>query len=435
MESRRAHFFTNEHVIIMTTLAAPIAVAMANARLFEAHRQNALAMEMLHEIGREIASILDLDFLLDRVGELTRRVIDYELFTIFFLDSKSGKFSWRTAIGYDPAYVRDTEFKLGEGVISRAVKEREAVIVDDVSLDPDYVSTRTLDGRSPRSELCIPLVIQDRVLGVISLESVEVGHFRPEQAALMTVLASQVAVAIENARLYRELRSQARQREEEAERVRKRFESYVTPHIAEQLFQDPDGKTLAGERRSVTVLVADLRGFTAVAEALAAEEVVAFLREFFSVMTHVIFKYEGTVDKFLGDAVMAFYGAPIAHDPRYGPSDPQRAVFAAIDMRDAFHRLRDKWWEKHAELGSVELSIGVNTGTCLLGNMGSDKRVEYTAIGGPANEAFRLCREAAVGEIRIGERTHADVHEDVQVQPAEGEETSAHAVVGLKYLS
>jgi serine/threonine protein kinase/class 3 adenylate cyclase len=435
MEHRLPHFFTNEHLTVMTTLAAQIAVAVENARLFEERREHGLAMEMLHEIGREIASILDLDFLLDRVGDLTRRVIDYELFTIFLIDEKAGKFSWRTAVGYDPAFVREREFRLGEGVISRAVERREAVIVDDVSADPDYIAARTVDGRAPRSQMAVPLVAQDRVLGVISLESVEAGHFRPAHADLMTVLASQVAVAIENARLYRELRDRARVREEEAEYIRKRFESYVTPHVAEQVFRDPGGALLRGERRAVTVLVADLRGFTAVAEALPAEDVVQFLREFFSVMTHVVFKYEGTVDKFLGDSLMAFYGAPVPHDPRYGPSDPQRAVFAALDMRDAFAKLRDRWWTRHAEIGALELSIGVNTGTCLLGNMGSDKRVEYTAVGAAANEAFRLCREASPGEIRIGERTHADVHEDVQVRPAGGEASRSHSVVGLKYLS
>jgi adenylate cyclase len=137
---------------------------------------------------------------------------------------------------------------------------------------------------------------------------------------------------------------------------------------------------------------------------------------------------------------MAFYGAPVAHDPRYGPSDPQRAVFAALDMRDAFVRLRDKWWAKHSELGGVELSMGINTGTALMGNMGSDRRVEYTAIGAPVNMAFQLCREADAGEIRIGGRTSASVHEDVQVEPlgertASSSDPNAKVVKGLKYLT
>ena len=136
---------------------------------------------------------------------------------------------------------------------------------------------------------------------------------------------------------------------------------------------------------------------------------------------------------------MAFYGAPLPHDPRYGPSDAQRAVFAALDLRDAFQRLRDKWWGRHSEFGTLDLSVGINTGKCLLGNMGSDKRVEYTTIGDAVNRAFRICREAAPGEIRIGEKTHADVHEDVLVEPA-GEDRPAsdpgvHVVIGMKYIS
>ncbi len=439
MESRRRFFFTNEHLTIMSTLAGPIAVAIQNAQLFEESRRHGLAMEMLHEIGREIASILDLDFLLDRVRELTRQVIDHELFSVLFLDEKSDRFTWRTAIGYDPQFVHDTELRMGEGIVSRAVERREVVLVEDGKKDPDHIPSRTVDGRMSRSELAVPLIVQDRVLGVLTLESVEPGHFRREHADLMTVLASQVAVSIENARLYKEVRQRARDHEAEAERIRRRFESYVTPHIAEQVFRDPNSKMLAGERRSATVLVADIHGFTAVAESLPAQETVRFLREFFSVMTHVVFKFEGTVDKFLGDSLMAFYGAPIAHDARYGPSDPQRAIYAALDMRDAFTRLRDKWWKERPEIGALELNVGINTGTCLLGNMGSERRVEYTAIGSTVNEAFRLCRAGKPGEIRIGGRGLEDVNEDVQVEPveqAEGDDRpQVHTVVGLKYFS
>ena len=439
MESRRKHFFTNEHVTVMTTLAGPIAVAMENARLFEEQRRHGTALEMLHEIGREIASILDMDFLLDRVGELTHRMIDHELFTVFLLDPATNRFTWRTAKGYDPAFVREKAFQLGDGVISRAVETRSAVIVDDTSTDADYIEPRTIDGRMPRSELAVPLVVQDRVMGVIAIESVEPGHFTTEHARLMTILASQVAVAMENSELYREVHLQARARQEEADRIRRRFESYVTPHIAEQLFRDPRSKALMGERRTVSVLVADIRGFSPVAESLPPEVVVEFLQEFFSLMTHVVFKYEGTVDKFLGDALMALYGAPVAHDPRYGPSDTQRAVFASLDMRDAFERLRDKWWARHGEFGALELCVGISTGACLLGNMGSDKRVEYTAIGSIVNQAFQHCRDAAHGEIRIAGRTLADVHEDVRVEPVAGaadpSRPAPHRVVGLKYLT
>jgi adenylate cyclase len=108
-------------------------------------------------------------------------------------------------------------------------------------------------------------------------------------------------------------------------------------------------------------------------------------------------------------------------------------------MRDAFMRLRDKGWARHEGLGTIELSIGINTGTCLLGNMGSDKRVEYTAVGGAVNTAFRLCAEAAPGEIRIGSRTIALVHEDVRVESlvegATSYEIGARRVLGLKYLT
>jgi adenylate cyclase len=145
------------------------------------------------------------------------------------------------------------------------------------------------------------------------------------------------------------------------------------------------------------------------------------------------------VDNFLGESLIEFYAAPITHDARYGTSDPQRAVYAALDMRDAFARLRDKWWKERQEIGALELNLGINTGTCLLGNMGSERRVEYTAIGSAVNQAFRLCRAGAPGEILIGGRVREDVNEDVQVEPVqrpEGDNSpQVHTVVGLKYLS
>jgi serine/threonine protein kinase/class 3 adenylate cyclase len=438
MESRRPHFFTNEHVTVMSTLAGLIAVAIANAHLFDEHRRHGVAMRTLHEIGHELSSILDLDRLLEHAGSLIQKIAEHDAFAIFLLDPQRGEFTWRAASGYDAELVRDKRFQLGEGAISRAVQLRRAVIVEDGANDPDFVPARTASGRDSRSELAVPLMLRDEILGVLTLESVEPGRFRPEQAELLSVLGSQIAVSIENARLYQRLHERAEAEKQEAERVRRRFESFVTPHIAEQVFRDPHGKTLAGERRPVTVLVADIRGFTRVAEVLPPEEVVKFLQEFFSLSSHLVFKYEGTVDKFVGDALMAFFGAPLAHDARYGPSDPQRAVFSAIDMRDAFRRLRDKWWERHVELAALDLSVGINTGEALLGNLGSDKRVEYTALGSAVNLAFRLCREAAPGEIRIGGKTHDDVRDEVSIGPLPEEragEGPAHLVLGLKYIT
>ena len=108
-------------------------------------------------------------------------------------------------------------------------------------------------------------------------------------------------------------------------------------------------------------------------------------------------------------------------------------------MRDAFGRLRDKWWAGHAELGALELSIGINTGVTTMGNMGSERRIEYTAIGAPVNLAFRLCREAAGGEIRIGSETCRFVSDDIQVEPlaetGSGVDPGARIVRGLKYLA
>jgi phosphoserine phosphatase RsbU/P len=207
--SRHRDQFTPHDVDILTQFAAHVAVALINARLFERSRSDAEALETLAEIGREVASVLDLDQLFARIAQLTKRVIDYRTFGILLLND-SGELEIKIAVHFGEK--RDVpRVRLGEGIVGYAAMHREAVLVRDVSTDPRYIRVVP----DVRSELAIPMMIKDRVIGVVDLESPELDAFTKRDVEILTLLASQAAVAIENARLYEELRANEERLEKE----------------------------------------------------------------------------------------------------------------------------------------------------------------------------------------------------------------------------
>ena len=199
--SDRKGAFTLRDEALLRQFGAHVAVAIENARLFESERHHTEMMETLAEVGREMSSILDLDALLTRIATLTKRIIDYRTFGILLLNDSTRELEMKLAVRYgDDAAL--AAVKLGVGLIGWAAEHKEPVLVADVSQDPRYVHAV----KDVRSELVIPLLMKDRVIGVFDLESPELDAFTKEHAELLTLLASQAAVAIENARLYEEIR-------------------------------------------------------------------------------------------------------------------------------------------------------------------------------------------------------------------------------------
>ena len=207
--SRGANHFGRNDVVVLRQIAAHVAIALVNARLYEQSRLDAEALETLAEIGREVASVLDLDQLFARIAQLTKRVIDYRTFGILLLNEE-GELEIKIALHFGEK--RDLpRVRLGEGIVGYAALHREAVLVSDVSQDPRYIRVVP----DVRSELAIPLLIKDRCIGVVDLESPELDAFSKRDEEILTLLASQAAVAIENARLYEELRANEARLEKE----------------------------------------------------------------------------------------------------------------------------------------------------------------------------------------------------------------------------
>ena len=169
----------------------------------------------------------------------------------------------------------------------------------------------------------------------------------------------------------------------EKQRTQATFSRYVDPGFVKELLSNPDSGQLGGKRTGLTVLFSDIRGFTAMSSMIPSEAVVEFLNSYLTAMTEVVFQYEGTVDKFQGDGVMAFFGAPQSHD-----DDPQRAVLTALAMRDRLATLQDQWQDMTGV--PLRIGIGIDTGQAVVGNIGSPTRMDYTVIGDVVNLASRL---------------------------------------------
>ena len=217
----------------------------------------------------------------------------------------------------------------------------------------------------------------------------------------------------------------------EKEMIKRAFTRYVAREVVEEILKDPERLVLTGERREVTVLFCDVRGFTPLSERLSPEEVVALLNDFYPLMIETTFKHDGTLDKFMGDAVMAIFGAPIAH-----PDHSARAVLTALAMREGIQGLNRRRAEEGKE--GVAIGIGVSAGEAVAGTVGTEDRMEYTVVGDSVNLAARLESNAKAGQILISHRTWEKVKDVVDTRAlgvikvkGKEEQVSVYEVLGV----
>jgi adenylate cyclase len=276
-----------------------------------------------------------------------------------------------------------------QSIARTAVDEKVGVLSDDAPQDQRFGSDSVL-AQKVRSTMCAPLVAgEGRVLGVLYVDNLTLTHrFRESDLEFLIAFAGIAAAAIENSRYAERIRHEAL--------VRSNFERYFAPALAERIAASPGAATLGGDRRQVAVLFNDLRGFTALSESMRPEAIAALLSEYFSEMVECVFKHGGTLDKFIGDAVMAQWGAPLG-----APDDADRAVAAALDMQRSLDTLNAKWRAEGRPV--LRSGIGLCFGEVFAGNIGSERRLEFTVIGDTVNIAAHLCAAAEGGDILISD--------------------------------
>ncbi len=216
LQSEFPSFFTHEHRRLLELTASRMAVAVENARLYTRVSRQAQTLTVLQEISREITSILDVDDLLERVGQLLKRVIDFQMFTILLWNERTRQFEHRFSSRYGERVVREHAVALGQGIIGSAAERREPVLASDVRKDPRYIAAN----RETRSELAVPLIYKGNVIGVVDLEHTRVNYFNEDHQRTLTTLASQLAISIANARLYQRISEEEQRMERDLEMAR-----------------------------------------------------------------------------------------------------------------------------------------------------------------------------------------------------------------------
>lgn len=297
--------------------------------------------------------------------------------------------------------------EVAAAVIRYSVRTREVVVLDDALSDPRFASDPHVAVRRPRSILCQPIVNQGRLIGVLYLENLDAaGAFTPERVELLGLLSGQIAASIDNAHLYETLERKVAERTEALEVrnrfIRETFGRYLSDEIVASLLETPEGLNLGGAKRTVTIMMTDLRGFTSLTEKLPPEKVVAMLNGYLSVMTDIILSHQGTIDELIGDAILAIFGAPL-----WRPDHAEKAVACALEMQLAMGEVNRR--NREAGLPELAMGIGLNTGEVVVGNIGSEKRVKYGVVGLNVNIAGRIESYTVGGQVLIAESTRAAV--------------------------
>jgi class 3 adenylate cyclase len=238
--------------------------------------------------------------------------------------------------------------------------------------------------------MIVPMLIGDRVIGALGVNKLTPGAppFSDHDSAMLSALGDYAAIAIENSHNFAAL-EEAKERENM--RIRGAFERYVAPSVVDRVLRDTREMQIGGHRREISILFADIRGYTTFSERANPERVVELLNEYFTLATDIVFAREGTLDKFLGDAVMAFFNAPEDQSDH-----PYRAIDAALALQAAVTQLNAREGRE-----GLQFSIGVNLGEAVVGNIGTPRAMNYTAIGDAVNLAKRLQERAEPGQILV----------------------------------
>jgi adenylate cyclase len=345
-------------------------------------------LRISHEFQRFIRLERDLSALLSKILDVAFDLIPAENGVILLRDPRTQELVVEAVRQKKPD---GAKVLISETLLANVASKREGVLTGDALDDERFNSSHSIIGLGVRSCMAVPMIAGTEVRGVMFLDSRErIGAFTAKDLDVLSAIAAQATIALENSELARQI--------EESAQKRAFLERFLSPHIASEVEKGKIELTKGGTLQELTILFSDIRGFTTMSEHSPPHETVSMLNEYFEFMAECVFAYHGIVDKFIGDAVMALFGAPIR-----GPDDAERAVRCAMLMQQQtreFNMAREAQGKSQIQIG-----IGLHTGEAVVGVMGSTKRLEYTAVGDTVNVASRLCSAAGPGEIVLSDTT------------------------------
>ncbi len=361
-------------------------------------RRKAQILDMLYEMSKTLGTVFDLKEIFEQATSLIFRgtpadrvvalladetldgkILDYSLYPIA-VKTRDKKMEAMTE-----------ELTISRTITQKVMREKIALLSQDAKTDSLFSGAESIVSQGVRSTICAPLITESNVHGVVYADRLDpFSSFSEDDLELISAVAAQTAVTVETVKAHKRLA-----REEVA---RANYSRFMPEYVVKQLLEKPDSFRLGGVNQTVTVLFADIRGFTTLSESENPEKIVGLLNRYFTAMSEIIFAHGGTLDKYIGDELMAIFGAPSA-----SPQDADNAIQTAIDMQNRLETLNKEL--KAEGFSPIEIGIGMNTGVATVGYIGSEQRSEYTAIGDTVNLASRLQSCAKGGQIFISEAT------------------------------
>jgi adenylate cyclase len=378
--------FDQDDVALLKTAESHVDSAVMQAYAYYELQQRNKELETIYRVDRIRDQNPPFDDMLSTVLHELCAVIQAEMGFIMLYDRAGRRLELRTST-HDDLFRVSSYYDIVDQVANEALHKARLVCHNDL-------------GDGLRSVMCIPLILHNEIIGVLGVVNrYRPGGFDAEDRRLLSAIASQMDTAI-----FESL---------ERRRLRQVLGRSVDPRVMERLLANPDVDFLKGERSVLSVLYADIRGSTRLAERTDPESLVGFINDYLGRMTDVILSHEGTLDKFVGDEVMALFGAPFPQ-----PDHALRAVRVGLEMQRTHQSVIEAWRARGVE--AAPIGVGIATGELIVGEMGCAQRTDYTVIGRAANLGARICAVAKAGQVLISQATYDLVREQIATTPIPG---------------
>lgn len=366
--------------------------------------RNNKVLFVLYEISRHLNQIHDFNELLRKIMDLIFMVIDADYGFLVLAGGSNGDNLIPVVVKHKTEHGKSKrEIKASRTLIDKVINGKVALLTSNAMTDSRLDGAKSAMIQQIRSAICVPLWREDKIIGVIQLDSIRIDNqFNQDDLELLKAIGSQAAMVIEQSALNERIR--------EEERMRNRLQRFHSPQVIEMILKGGEetiDDIMESKELIATILFADIVGFTRLSETMPPREINIILNRYFSRMTDIVFSHGGTLDKYIGDGLMAVFGAPMEKE-----DDAERAVRTALEIR----RQLTAMMKTTSADRRFDIRVGLNTGRVVAGNIGSPKRMEYTVIGDPVNVASRLESIAKPNQIIIGEETFGLVKNKFKIQ-------------------
>ena len=404
-------------------------------------------IEIIERVASQISKTLNLDAIAKTMLISMEEYFGFKHSMILLLDSSESALKVIATHGYQEEGI-GAQVKIGVGVIGMVAKKKKLMRMANLGAQKQYMQAIkqqiqpsedtvvadeiSLPGlKNAESQVAIPMLMEDELIGVFSVESDEVNIFDKSDELIIKILANQTANALQNAKLYQleqerleeldkahaeladlntNLERKVADRTKELVALSEKLAKYFSPQVYDSIFSGELDVKIQTQRKPLTVFFSDLQGFTELTERLEPEILTELLTQYLTEMSKIAIRWGGTIDKFIGDAILVFFGDP---ESRGNKEDAMACVSMALEMLEKLELLREAWRERGLAR-SLNARMGIHSGVCTVGNFGSEDRLDYTVIGNGVNLAARLETNSESNKILISEDTYLLVKEEIK---------------------